>query len=202
MKIINLKSYYTIFILTVMFALLSSAGELLYSYAGVKEKNKNLISEYVNQKGEIELPSDFRKKWTHLGSWSVPDKQAPGYGFHDVYTQNGITENFRKTGKFPEGTILIKEIREVVTKPLTTGREVHWAGKPIMWFVMVKDPGNSFPGNPNWGDGWGWTLYNAEDPAKNISTDYKKDCLGCHIPAKNTDWVFIQGYPDLREVKE
>jgi hypothetical protein len=27
--------------------------------------------------------------------------------------------------------------------------------------------------------------------------DYKKDCLGCHIPARTTDWVYVQGYPVL-----
>lgn len=94
MKIINWKSYYTILILTVMFALLSSAGAMLYSHAGENNKNKDLISEYVNAKGEIVLPSDFRKNWTHLGSWAVPDKQAPGYGFHNVYTQKNTVSKY------------------------------------------------------------------------------------------------------------
>jgi len=34
-------------------------------------------------------------------------------------------------------------------------------------------------------------------PGKQVATDYKKDCLGCHIPAKATDWVYVQGYPVL-----
>jgi hypothetical protein len=32
---------------------------------------------------------------------------------------------------------------------------------------------------------------------KNTSTDYKKDCLGCHVPAKDKDWVYVNEYPTL-----
>ncbi len=28
---------------------------------------------------------------------------------------------------------------------------------------------------------------------------FQKDCIGCHVPAKNTGWVYIQGYPTLRK---
>jgi len=41
-------------------------------------------------------------------------------------------------------------------------------------------------------------LYYADDPSKDVSTDYKKDCIGCHIPAKNSDWVYVNGYAVLK----
>ncbi|MBI4850034.1 MAG: cytochrome P460 family protein [Nitrospirae bacterium] len=50
----------------------------------------------------------------------------------------------------------------------------------------------------NWGDGWGWALFTPESSKKNASADYRNDCLGCHEVAKNTEGVFIQGYPALR----
>ena len=28
--------------------------------------------------------------------------------------------------------------------------------------------------------------------------DYRAECLGCHIPAKNTDWIYVEGYEVLR----
>ena len=62
---------------------------------------------------------------------------------------------------------------------------------------MVKDNNKTFPGNPNWGRCWGWTLYTIDDPKTNTSTDYKIDCLGCHVPAEKTDWIYTQGYPIL-----
>lgn len=49
-----------------------------------------------------------------------------------------------------------------------------------------------------WGDGWGWALYKPDERGKNVATDYKTDCLGCHIPAKSNDWVYIEAYPTLK----
>jgi len=34
-------------------------------------------------------------------------------------------------------------------------------------------------------------------PDKQVATDYKTDWLGCNIPARTTDWVYVQGYPVL-----
>jgi len=38
---------------------------------------------------------------------------------------------------------------------MTTG-DAHWASGPKVWFVMIKDEKGRYPGNPLWGDGWGW----------------------------------------------
>jgi len=66
------------------------------------------------------------------------------------------------------------------------------------WFVMVKDSNNSHPGNSLWGDGWASSWFDAGNPTKTTSTDYKKDCLPCHVPARATDWVYTSGYPALK----
>jgi len=109
-------------------------------------------------------------------------------------------DEFRKTGTWPQGAILVKEVRSARAGKLTTG-DVRWAGEIKAWFVMVKDHKNSFPDNPNWGRGWGWALFKADNHTKNVSTNYKLDCFTCHAPAKNTDWVFQQGYPSLNETE-
>jgi hypothetical protein len=153
---------------------------------------------YVDSKGAIALPKEFREKWTHLGSWFVPDVKAPGYGVHDVYTQPGVVAAYRRTGQFPDGAVLVKEIRKARSERMTTG-QASWAGDPLVWFVMVKDREGRFKGNPHWGNGWGWALFKTNDPTKDVSTNYEKDCIGCHVPAKNTGWVYVKGYPALRE---
>jgi hypothetical protein len=155
------------------------------------------FSAYVDDKGAINLPKDYRTKWAHLGSWSVHDRADAGHGFHDVYTQPETVAAYRKTGKFPDGALLIKEIREVETGKLTTGKAT-WAGKTKAWFVMVKDTKGRFAGNPNWGNGWGWALFKAPDAGTNVSTSFRADCLRCHTPAKATDWVYVKGYPTLK----
>jgi hypothetical protein len=39
---------------------------------------------------------------------------------------------YKKTGRFPGGALLIKEISGVETDTLTTGK-ASWAGKPKVW---------------------------------------------------------------------
>lgn len=158
--------------------------------------DEHTYKTYVDKDGKIELPVDVRKSWSHMGSWIVGDKQAPGYGFHDVYTQPEVIEAYRKTSEFPDGAVLVKEIRKVEEGAQTTG-VAQWAGENTVWFVMVRDRKERFKGNPNWSEGWGWGLYEAKDPKVNVSKGFQVTCMGCHIPAKGTDWVFIRGYPTL-----
>jgi hypothetical protein len=155
------------------------------------------FSPYVDDQGSIRLAEVYRVDWACLGSWVVPDEKTSGYGFHNVYTQRSTEAAYQETGKFPDGAVLVKGIRKISSAHLPTGH-ASWAGDMNLWFVMVKDTKGRFPENPNWGNGWGWARFKADDLMKNVCTDFKKDCIGCHMPAKDTDWVFIQGYPDLR----
>ena len=164
--------------------------------AHAENLDEHTYKNYVDKSGNISLPSDVRKTWSHLGSWIVGDKKSPGYGFHDVYTQPEVVDIYRKTSEFPDGAVLVKEIRTVEEGAQTTGL-AQWAGETSVWFVMVKDKKNRFKGNSNLAEGWGWALYEAKDPKVNVSKGFQATCMGCHIPAKETDWVFIRGYPTL-----
>ncbi|MEL7374909.1 MAG: cytochrome P460 family protein [Pseudomonadota bacterium] len=61
-----------------------------------------------------------------------------------------------------------------------------------------KDTKGRFADNPLWGEGWGWALYKPDAPQTNVATDFQKDCIGCHIPAKDTDYVYVDAYPTLK----
>jgi len=150
--------------------------------------------ELVDKAGNIRKPADYRDHYQTLGTWMVLDPK--GNEMHVTYASPGAGEYYRKNGKFADGTVLVKEIFGTDHGQMTTG-DVHWASGTKIWFVMVKDNKGHYPGNPLWGDGWGWALYKSDAPDKQVATDYKKDCLGCHIPAKATDWLYIKGYPVL-----
>jgi len=152
------------------------------------------FTKYVDGLGQMTLPEDFRSSWIHLGGFVDPDNLSDGY--HDVYTQPGVIEAYRQSGKFPDGAVLIKEVRGVTSGNLTTGH-ISWATNVDIWFMMVKDEQNRYPNNPLWGEGWGWSLYEEKDPKKNIASNYQSDCLSCHIPAQANDWIYTQGYPIL-----
>lgn len=154
------------------------------------------FSTQVDDKGTITLPADFRATMSHLGSWFVPAGDASG--FHDVYLTPEAVTAFRETGKFPDGAVMVKELRHGKVGNYTTGAGVSYAGDIKQTFVMVKDSTNRFSGkNPAWGDGWGWALFKTDSAGKSLVTDYKVDCLGCHIPAKNKDWIYTEAYPTL-----
>src|SRR5262245_60792662 len=145
--------------------------------------------DLVDAKGNIRKPMDFRLRYQILGTFTVfdPRSMAPGSEsggdaeMHMTYASPGTVEYYRKNGKFADGTVLVKEVFGTDHGTLTTG-DGHWAKGLKQWFVMVKDEKNRYPGNPLWGDGWGWALFKADAPDKQVSTDYKKDCLNCHIP--------------------
>ncbi len=186
--------------------LLASTILLIPAAILVSRETQEPFSSYVDSSGVITLPQDFRTTWVHLGTWALtsqaaagPDlgQTAPGIGFHEVYTQPGSVKAYKKTGSWPDGTMLIMEVSGIHWDDLPTGH-VMYADEPAEWFVMIKDGRGRFTNNPNWGDGWGWALFKAGDPKKNVSTGYKKSCLGCHTVARESDLVFIQGYPTLR----
>src|SRR6266849_544685 len=91
-------------------SLVATAGLVLAH--PVQKNTKDSIPNSVDAKGSIRFPGDFRK-WPHLGSWIVSDEKAPGHGFHDVYASPATVTAYRKTGKFLDGAIIVKEISEI-----------------------------------------------------------------------------------------
>ena len=84
---------------------------------------------------------------------------------HVVYARPEDVRAYRRDGKFPDGATLVKEVTRVGSEKLTTGQS-HWATDIKLWFVMIKDAKGRFPGNDLWGDGWGWALFLAKEPAQ------------------------------------
>ena len=157
------------------------------------------FSPYVTKDGGISRPTDYRETFLHLGSWAVAKKpDQPVFEMHNVYSRPEDIRAYRENGKFPDGAVLVKEITKVSSDKLTTGQS-SWSTDDKVWFVMIKDSKGRFPGNDLWGDGWGWALFEAKDPKKNVATDYRTDCRTCHVPAKRDDWVYVRGYPVLRK---
>ena len=192
-----------------VFLKLILAVTLLFSSV-ISTADESFTSTYgtlVDDQGNISLPDNFRSDWTFLGTWSIAAKDVEtsseasrhgAAGLHNVYTQSGVAEYFRENGKFPDGAVIIKELLKATTGSMTTGT-VSRGSEVEGWFVMVKNTQDRFSSNPLWGDGWGWVLFNADQPDKVVTQNYKTECLGCHIPARNDDWIYLAGYPILEE---
>jgi hypothetical protein len=163
-----------------------------------EKKSGDGFSPFVDKDGNISRPTDYKQKWAHLGSWAVAKKKDSSViEMHDVYTPHETIVAFNKTGEFPDGTVLVKEVHKSKNARLTTGHAA-WSSDMKVWFVMIKDKKGRFKDNDHWGEGWGWALFEAKDPTKNVSVDYESSCISCHTPVEESDWVYRYGYPDLK----
>ena len=130
--------------------------------------------QFVDKTGNIRKPTDVRDTYQSLGAFAVLDPK--GNQMHFTYAIPGTAEAYRRTGKFPDGTVLVKEVFGTEHAQMTTGN-ANWASGTKLWFVLIKDAKGRYPGNPLWGDGWGWALFKADLPDKQVATNYKKTAL-------------------------
>jgi hypothetical protein len=187
----------TIIGIAIAAALVGSTVTLLLGN-GVASSRGVTESDVVDVKGNLRVPENYRTRYQHLGSWAIAaDSGRSSKEMHDVYASPGAIDAYRESGHFPDGTVLVKEVFGTSTAGMTTGT-VSRASRLKGWFVMVRDSRNTRPGNALWGDGWGWSWFDADKPLKTTSTDYKADCRGCHVPAQSTNWIYVDGYPVLR----
>ena len=172
-------------------------GVAAYGQAKPRSQYDATTAVAVDDSGNMRVPSDYRTTYEMLGTWAVAAEKGLGSKeMHVVYASPGTIAAYNKTGHFPDGTVLVKEVFKTATRTMTTGT-VSSAGTLAGWFVMVKDGVGRFPKNKLWGDGWGWAWFDASDPKRTTSTDFKKDCQGCHVPAQASDWIYTDGYPSL-----
>jgi hypothetical protein len=167
----------------------------------VAQAQTTSVQTAAKEKTLLQVPAaDYRKEWVQLGSFSVlaDDPQQGAKQLHVVYAKPETVDAYRKTGGFPDGAVLVKDVFATKTEDLTTGR-ASYAGALAGRFVMVKDASNAHADkSPLWGDGWGWAFYEGTETSKTVTTDYRKDCLGCHEPVRSQDLIYTQGYPVLK----
>jgi len=158
-------------------------------------------SQLVEAEPVLQVPAvDYRREWVQVGTFSVlADKPAEGAKqLHIVYTARENLETYLKTGRFPDGAVLVKDVFAARTEALTTGT-ASYAGDLAGRFVLVKDGAGKLGAGPRFGEGWGWAFYEGAEMKRTATTNYKNDCLGCHEPARGQDFLYVQGYPLLRK---
>ena len=95
-------------------------------------------AQLVDAAGNMHIPDNYRINYEYLGSWSVAGDEKGAKEMHTVYASPGAAEAYRATGKFPDGSVLVKEVQSTATAAMTTGTVSH-VDRLKGWFVMVKD---------------------------------------------------------------
>jgi len=136
--------------------------------------------------GEVDYPEGYRR-WTQVRS-TVVGPASPFFdtfgGFHTVYA-NDIAMQGYETGVFPDGSILVVDLRE---GPITD-RGVD-AGAQKRLDVMVRDHA-AFPAT----DGWGYTSFMGpgnKTVRRFPQAEAATRCHACHSRpyARRKDFVF------------
>jgi Cytochrome P460 len=160
------------------------------------------LPEYTKS-GDLILPKNWRS-WVYLGSPLTPDGLNNGKEgfpeFHNVYIEPGSFDIYKRTGRFPEGTLFFKELQRVL-KPgaFPDGSQNQPSGRGY------------FPGAYNGADvtvkdskryaatgGWGYFNFHHYEPkAPTARVRPQSECAFCHQAGAKKDEVWTQFYPML-----
>ncbi len=156
--------------------------------------------------GKMKLPTGYRE-WVFIGSPLTPNALNGGKAsfpeFHSVYVERRNFDAYQKTGTFPEGTVLVKELVLLQKPTFPDGSQQAPSGRGYFdgafngMDVSVKDTKKFAKTN-----GWGYFTFghHAEPYEATAAESSVAECAGCHIAnVAQTDMTYVQFYPVLRE---
>ena len=147
--------------------------------------------------GKLRFPSDYRE-WIFLTS-SLDMNYGTGPGmdhsmFDNVFVPQGAYHSFLQTGKWPEGTVLLKE-NLVASSKGSINKSGQFQGTSTMGLeVHVKDS-RRFSG-----PGWGFFMFPDAHSEPAVVIPFSANCYSCHKDHGAVDTTFVQFYPTLIDV--
>ncbi len=144
--------------------------------------------------GDLLRPEGYRT-WVFVGAslgLSYADSaSAEGMGdFHHVYLRPEAYDAYRRTGRFPDKTVLVLELHEATPKA-PPARHGLFEGRRIALEAAVKDV-ERFPE--------GWAYFSFGDGSRRAAAAFPRArCFECHRQHAAADNVFTQFYPVLRD---
>jgi hypothetical protein len=158
--------------------------------------------------GKLQLPDPhvFRR-WVFVGAPLTPNALNNGHAnfpeYHHVYIEEKNVDAYLKTGSFPEGTVIVKELTRVLNPTFPDGSRTEPSGRGYFngeyngIDLTVKDSKRFAKTN-----GWGFFTFGhhplpyAESAAEAPATE----CAFCHQAyVAKTDMTWVQFYPLLRD---
>ena len=157
--------------------------------------------------GELKLPSDYHT-WVFLGSPLTPHALNGGKAgfpeYHNVYMHPEAFKSYRRTGQFPEGTVLLKELQLTMPGTHDDGSRDEASGRGYFPAarngidIAVKDSKRFSDTN-----GWGFFNFGHHAPpyAKTAAAAPKEACAGCHAQNATADMVFTKFYSSILDAR-
>jgi len=139
----------------------------------------NLAGE---SKSTVPYPEGYRN-WVHVKSMLIlqghPLYDAFG-GIHHIYANSKALTGY-KTGKFPDGSVIVFDLLEAKFENNT-----YVEGERKVVGVMYKDS-RKFKET----GGWGFEAFKGNTKER-VVKNAEQDCFSCHVSQESTDFVFSQ----------
>ena len=155
--------------------------------------------------GKLRLPTGYRR-WVFVGAPLTPNGLNNGKAgfpeYHHVYVEEKNLDVYLKTGSFPEGTIIVKELTRVLDPTFPDGSRAEPSGRGYFngefngLDVTVKDSKRFSRTN-----GWGFFNFGHHPVpyAESAEEAPASECAGCHgAYVAKTDMTWVQFYPMFR----
>ena len=141
--------------------------------------------------GKFVFPKDYRT-WVYLSTgldMSYRDT-APGvnHAFDSVFVDRPSYESYMKTGTWPNGTMMVLEVRKGQSKGSINQAGMFQTDR-LGIETHVKDTTRFKK------DGWAFFPYRGDEPSKALPET--SDCNVCHEQHGAVDTTFVQFYPTL-----
>jgi hypothetical protein len=143
--------------------------------------------------GKLKQPAGYRN-WIYVGASVTPNDLNGGKAmfpeFHAIYIDPESFADYKKSGQFRDGTVLVKELSRVGTKETTSGNG-YFLGDFTGLAVAIKDS-KRFKEEPG---SWAYFNFGYTYPLKaEVSKSATSACNKCHQDNAKQDWVFTQNY--------
>jgi hypothetical protein len=162
-------------------------------------------SAEFDSNGRLLRPTGYRR-WVFVGAPLTPDGLNGGKAgfpeYHHVYVEERNLDAYLKTGSFPEGTVIVKELTRVLDPKFPDGSRTEPSGRGYFngefngLDVTVKDSKRFAKTN-----GWGFFNFghHPEPYAESAEEASASECASCHMTfVAKTDMTWVQFYPMLR----
>ena len=173
------------------------------SLSGFAQPPQSVGAAVFNQKGELMLPEGFRE-WVFIGAPLTPNGLNGGKAafpeFHHVYVNPDAYAVYRKTGEFPDGTVIAKELVLLRKGSFADGSSLGPSGRGYFaekfqgMDVMVKNSQRFSSSN-----GWGFFNFGHHSPPylPTAQAAPAESCSSCRSANAGKGMVFKQYYPVL-----
>lgn len=130
---------------------------------------------------KVPYPNDYRN-WSHVKSMIIKPGhplESPFQGIHHVYGNTKALTGL-KNGKYPDGSVLVFDLLSYAEKDNTIQE-----GDRKLVGVMHKNA-NKYAKT----GGWGFEGFAGNSKIKRLTKDGGTSCFGCHLPQKDSGYVF------------